>query len=140
MARLATAVAVIALASLVLGACGDDDDEPAASTPTAEATEQSGTGGSGETVAVSAAPDGGLAFEQKTLQAPAGAATFEFDNPSEVPHDFCIERDGEELGCTDEITASSDSLDVDLEAGEYPFYCSVPGHRQGGMEGTLTVR
>jgi uncharacterized cupredoxin-like copper-binding protein len=27
-----------------------------------------------------------------------------------------------------------------LEAGEYVFYCSLPGHRSGGMEGEITVR
>jgi len=32
------------------------------------------------------------------------------------------------------------SIDVNVNAGEYTFYCSVPGHRAGGMEGTLTVR
>ena len=32
------------------------------------------------------------------------------------------------------------TVNVDVKAGEYTFYCSVPGHRQGGMEGKLTVK
>jgi uncharacterized cupredoxin-like copper-binding protein len=32
------------------------------------------------------------------------------------------------------------SLTADVKAGEYTFFCSVPGHRQGGMEGKLTVK
>jgi plastocyanin len=133
--RLATSLAVIALAAFAFGACGDDEEEPAVTpAPTAE----EGAGG-GETVDVAADPGGALAFEQKTLQAPAGAVSFQLENQASVPHDFCIERDGQEVGCSDEITESSTTLDVDLEAGEYAFYCSVPGHRAAGMEGTLTV-
>jgi uncharacterized cupredoxin-like copper-binding protein len=31
-------------------------------------------------------------------------------------------------------------VSADVKAGQYTFYCSVPGHRQGGMQGTLTVK
>jgi len=31
-------------------------------------------------------------------------------------------------------------LTLDLKAGTYTFYCSVPGHRQAGMHGTLVVK
>jgi uncharacterized cupredoxin-like copper-binding protein len=41
---------------------------------------------------------------------------------------------------TQTITGSRTSKTIDLKAGTYTFYCSVDGHRQAGMKGTLTVR
>jgi uncharacterized cupredoxin-like copper-binding protein len=29
---------------------------------------------------------------------------------------------------------------VNLKPGTYTFFCSVPGHEQGGMKGTLVVK
>ena len=142
MNKLMAVLAVLALAPFALAACGGDDDEPttAETTTPAETTGGGGGGGGGETVAVSAAADGRLAFDQTELSAAAGPATFEFANPASLGHDFCLEQDGSEVGCTDVISGGDTStLDADLESGEYTYYCSVDGHRDGGMEGTLTV-
>jgi len=133
-------ITALVLAAALLGGCGGDvEDEPAA-TPeaTAEATEEPAAGGGGgEAVMVASPEDGGLSFEPAELTAPAGEVTFTYDNPSQVPHAFDIED--VEGGETDTITESEASVTVQLEAGEYTFYCPVGQHRQAGMEGTLTV-
>lgn len=142
MRKLPVLLAILALAPLALAACGDDDDTTAETTATTEATGTTGGGGAsgGETVDVTAAADGSLAYDEKSLSADAGSVTFAFDNPASIAHDFCIEQDGSDVGCTEVITDDSDTLEADLEPGEYAFYCSVAGHRAAGMEGTLTVK
>ena len=32
------------------------------------------------------------------------------------------------------------TIPADAEPGEYQFYCSVPGHAQAGMVGTLVIQ
>ncbi len=143
MKKLVLLFALLALVPFSLAACGGDDDESTSADTTEETTsteaDTSGDTG-GETVAVSAAADGSLAYDQTELSAAAGSATFEFDNPASIGHDFCLESDGSEVGCTDVVSGDSSTLDADLEAGEYTYYCSVDGHRDAGMEGTLTVK
>ena len=131
-------VAALALAGSGLAACGDDDDEPAAPPPAATQPDTGGTE-AGETVEVAADPGGQLEYVQSSLSAPAGSVTFEFANEASVPHDFNVEQDGEKVAGTDVITSSEDSVSVELEPGRYAYYCSVDGHREAGMEGTLTV-
>ena len=137
-------VAAMVLAAGGLAACGDDDEDTAASPPPPAAaqtdtTGAAGGGGGGETVEVAADPGGELAFEQDSLTAPAGSVTFAFTNEANVPHDFKIEKDGEDVGGTEVVTAGEAEATVELEAGDYTFYCSVGNHREQGMEGELTV-
>jgi plastocyanin len=133
-------ITALLLASALIAACGGDDDEEPASTPEtpqeAPATEEGG--GGGETVKVSSPADGALKFDQATLTAPAGEVTFTYSNPSQVPHAFEVEGNGVEQE-TETITEGEDSITVELEPGEYVYYCPVGSHRQAGMEGTLTV-
>ena len=66
--------------------------------------------------------------------------TVAFTNPSTVGHDVHIERDGEELAASDVVAdGESTEASAELEPGEYKYYCAIPGHQEGGMEGTLTV-
>jgi uncharacterized cupredoxin-like copper-binding protein len=44
------------------------------------------------------------------------------------------------VGTTPTFQGGSKTLSLNLKPGTYKFYCSVPGHRMAGMEGTLTVQ
>lgn len=135
--KLSIALAITAIAPFGLVACGDDDDE--ASSGGSEETETSSSSGGGSAVAISAVPDGSFAYEQDSAEAEAGTVTIEFDNPATLGHDVQIEGESGDLGGTDVISEDSTTADVELEPGDYTFYCSVAGHREGGMEGDLTV-
>lgn len=130
---LLTALALV----VAVAACGGDDDEeepPAAE----ETTGDTGGGGGGTTLMLVANPDGELSFDKTELTAPAGEVTIELMNESGIPHNVEVEGNGvEEVSET--ITEGSTSLTLDLEPGEYEYYCAVPGHKEAGMEGTLTV-
>jgi plastocyanin len=149
MKKLAVLLA-LALASLALVACGGGDSETTETTGggggAATPTETQGGGGGegsggGSTLAFEADPGGQLAFTTNSATTKAGNVTIEFTNPQALPHDVKIEdSSGNEVGGTETITEGSDSAAVTLKPGTYTFYCSVPGHREAGMEGTLTVK
>jgi len=83
----------------------------------------------------------GLAYETKHVTVQAGETLLHFENPQSVAHDVDLE-DAEGNPIADMETVGGGYADVpikDLEPGEYVFYCSVPGHREAGMEGTVTV-
>ena len=128
-------LAVLAL-TVGVAACGGDDDD--ATEPAAEDTATHEEGGEAVHLMLAADPDGNLAFDQTELTAAAGEVTIEFTNESGIPHNVEVEGNGVEE-VSDTITEGSTELTLTLEAGEYEFYCAVPGHKEGGMEGTLTV-
>ena len=89
---------------------------------------------------IPADPSGGLAYSFGSAEAPAGALEVDSPNESSVDHNIAVEGSGvSEIGPVVKDGGVS-KVNVDVKAGEYTFYCSVPGHRQGGMEGKLTVK
>ena len=60
-------------------------------------------------------------------------------NMSPVEHDVAIAEGSKVLGQTPTFVGGSKTLTLKLKPGTYTFYCTVPGHRQAGMEGKLTV-
>jgi plastocyanin len=81
-----------------------------------------------------------LAFDKKTLSSKPGPVTVTFTNPAQIAHNFAVEKGGKLLGQTPLITSSTASKTIDLAPGSYTFLCTVPGHAEAGMQGTLTVK
>lgn len=142
--------AALAACALAVGACGDDDDSNGSGGADGDRSgvygggsggggSNSGSGGGATTLELAADPGGALKFSKETLTAKPGRVTISFDNPSRVPHAVEVEGMGVEEE-TETVTEAKAELSVDLEAGEYRFYCPVGNHEQAGMVGTLTVR
>lgn len=92
----------------------------------------------GETIHLAAVP-GKLAFTTEKLTAKAGTVTVSMANPSTFPHGIAVEGHGVDKDGKVVQHGGTSSVTVKLKAGTYTFYCPVPGHRQAGMQGTLTV-
>jgi uncharacterized cupredoxin-like copper-binding protein len=142
------ALLVLALAALTLVACGSSSgsSESTATTNEEATVENAGGGGSegsssAEVVKIQAASGSDLAYVQKEVKAKAGEISVEFENPQSLSHDVAIEdSSGEEVGATELVAGGKTVATIgNLKPGTYTFYCTVPGHREAGMEGTLTV-
>lgn len=95
--------------------------------------------GGASPLALAADPNGLLSFNTKQLSAKAGTVTITFTNASTLEHNVTLAESSKVLGATPTFTQGARTLTLTLKAGAYTFFCSVPGHRQGGMEGTLSV-
>ncbi len=136
---------VLAL-GVLLSACGGDgssDTERAAGSMSGDGMDHEGMAGHGESTPVA---EGARRIE-------VAATSFEFDpdeitvaagediaivlSSDDVLHDFTIDDIDVHVAADGGETAEG-GLRAD-EPGEHIFYCSVAGHREAGMEGTLTV-
>lgn len=79
-----------------------------------------------------------IAFDTDAITAKPGD-TIVLTNEGFLQHDFVVD----ELGLDSGLANNGDTLTVtipeDAEPGDYEFYCSVPGHKEAGMFGTLTI-
>ena len=152
------ALPVIALMLMFAAACGDDDGDTEAAATTAPATtapEMTGpddravaTDEDAPAVHEEVAPPvtaieipaavEGLAYQETEVSAPAGQVNLIMPNPSPLPHNIAVEEPEEAVGEVVQEGGVSE-ITVDFPAGEYEYFCTVPGHREAGMVGTLTV-
>ncbi len=87
-----------------------------------------------------AAASSQIAFDKTSLSSKPGKVTIDFDNPSALEHDVAIEQNGEVIAESELIAEGKTSVSADLAPGTYTYLCTVPGHAEAGMEGTLTVK
>lgn len=90
---------------------------------------------------IDADPTGQLRFLASKASATAGQVTLRMKNGSPVTHDIAVQGPGgiNQVGAN-VSTGGVSTVSVKLAPGTYTFYCAVPGHRQAGMQGTLTVK
>ena len=123
----ASALLVVATMALAVATAGEEEQE-------AEAGAASGG------LALVADPSGATAYDRTEGTVRAGAVKIHLTNEAPIGHNVAVADGDRELGRSDTVTGGETELRLDLQPGEYAFYCTVTGHRAAGMEGVLTVR
>jgi uncharacterized cupredoxin-like copper-binding protein len=119
----------------------------AASAPAATPGAEGGTPGAGatpatedETTTAATAIDVvsyDIYFEPSEVTIPANTdVTVNLPNDGVTPHNFSIDALGIDV---DIAPGATEQVVINAPAGEYEYYCNVPGHKQAGMVGTLIV-
>ncbi len=123
--RLSVLVFVLALAATLIVACGGGG------------TAGSGSSSGAQTVTLTAGDD--LKWSPTTLNLKAGQAyTISLVNNGKLDHSFVVP----DLNVKVQMPAGK-TVQTNLtvqKAGSYQFVCDVPGHKEAGMVGTLTVQ
>ena len=131
-------LAALAALALTLAGCGGGSNSSAAATSTQPSTVAVGSGQT--TLRIEADSTGTLAFNKTVLEAPAGKVTIDMTNPSSVPHDIAIKGNGVDVTGKTVTNGGTSTVTADLNPGTYTFLCTVDGHADAGMKGTLTVK
>jgi uncharacterized cupredoxin-like copper-binding protein len=143
---------ILSVAAIAVGvtACGGSSSSssstssaaaPTSSSSTPATSASTGSGGASRSISESADPGGQLKFTKASLTAKSGKVTVHFTNSASISHNMTIQQgtNGPQVGATPTFSGGTKTLTVTLKPGTYTFFCSVPGHRQAGMQGTLTV-
>jgi plastocyanin len=146
--RLATGAALLALGLGGLTACGGGSGNASGSTTQSAATSSSAessasassdSGGSSETEALTATETNfKISLDEDHVK--AGSYTITVVNDGQATHDLAVEENGTTKATSDSIgPGEKTTLKVDLDAGQYVFYCSIGNHRAVGMEIKVSV-
>jgi uncharacterized cupredoxin-like copper-binding protein len=134
-----SAVLVLATVSMAVATSGGSSAK-ATIAPITQSGREAASGSGTSSLTEEANPEGQLHYTTKDLSAKAGRVTINFKNMSPLMHNMTIAQGRKVLAATPTFQGGARKLTLNLKPGTYVFYCSVPGHRQAGMEGKLTVR
>lgn len=138
--------------AVVVAACGGSSSSGSGSQTAAKGAAPSAGSPSSSSVrpadttrselSLAADPSGQLRFTKSSLSAKAGRITIKFTNSASLAHNLTVQQgmSGSVLVATPTFSGGTQTVTVQLKPGTYTFYCTVPGHREAGMQGTLTVR
>jgi plastocyanin len=147
--RRLTLLTVLAAVPLLAGCGGSSGSSTSTTTPTSTATApstastpaKSSGANEGQALSLAANAEGQLKYDKSALTANAGKVSIDFTNMSPLDHNVTVESASKQIvGATPTFQGGSKVLSLNLKPGVYKFFCSVPGHRMAGMEGTLTVK
>jgi hypothetical protein len=133
----------LALVPLLLVSCGGTEEiDPSEQVPRAmiPAEEDTEAAPEAQTVAELLFIAVDIAYEDPPTEAPSGLLGITIENQGNLPHDVVFEGENNEEPVVHADGGETDQGTIELQPGDYVFYCSIPGHRAAGMEGTLTVQ
>ena len=133
--RLLTTVAAVTAVTSLLAACGDTEDS---SDKSSDQTTAEGSGDAAATALDFTAED--IKFAETKAEATAGDLEVTLTNDGVIEHTWEIEGHEDDLKLHVMKKGDTDEGTITLEPGTYTFYCAIAGHRDAGMEGTLTVK
>jgi plastocyanin len=142
-AKLVTGQSAVDIAAYVADSAAKPGEDTGALASAVRSATQRTASAQGGKLEIDANPDGQLAYQVSSATAPTGALEIDSRNDATIPHDIALQQgtDGAVLGNGETVSNGGvSSVSVALRPGRYTFYCTLPGHREAGMQGTLTVR
>ena len=116
---------------------GNEPTTTAQTTTQATSTQSTTTTASAPKAVTATETEFKIALPSSTIA--AGSYSFDVKNDGKIDHDFVIKGNGVDEKTPTIGAGESATLDVDLKPGTYDVYCSIPGHKQAGMDVKLTV-
>ena len=144
MVRKLLALIAIAAIPVALTACGSDDStstsaasETTSSTAASTDSSTTASSGGGQTVKIG---ESEYKLDPSDATLKAGSVTLDVTNDGTITHNLQIEGNGVEETTDSLAPGDTGELTVDLKPGSYEMYCTIDGHKDLGMEGTVTVQ